>query len=221
MNNTLKISEIFRSIQGEGRFQGIPATFIRLSGCTRNCSWCDTKYHKEGNYIPFKQIYGMINNNLSSTLIFTGGEPLVQWKNLKKFLNKYFPYALKTRIHLESNGDLIKKYWQFKELFDYFNYVCFSPKEEKVAKKLYEFTKQYKNQECCNKNNFVDIKIVTDLEKVGINMLNYATTLMPLTTYKKNIDKKIKQRIWRYCIFNNLFYSSRLQVEVWGKKRKV
>ena len=40
----LKINEIFYSIQGEGRHTGMPAVFVRLSGCSMGCPWCDTKY---------------------------------------------------------------------------------------------------------------------------------------------------------------------------------
>ena len=39
-----KVNEIFYSIQGEGRHTGMPAVFLRLSGCSMNCSFCDTKY---------------------------------------------------------------------------------------------------------------------------------------------------------------------------------
>ena len=44
----MKITEIFQSIQGEGKYTGYPMTFIRTSGCTRKCSFCDTPYHTEG-----------------------------------------------------------------------------------------------------------------------------------------------------------------------------
>jgi organic radical activating enzyme len=227
MNNTLKTSEIFKSIQGEGRYQGTPATFVRLSGCTRKCIFggqgvCDTVYHKDGKNMRFEQLYGIIKNNLAPTLVFTGGEPILQWENLKKFLNKYFPYALGTRIHLESNADLVKTYEQLKEFFEYFNYVCFSPKDEKIAKRIYELIKEYKEKEYCVKNNkFVDIKIVTDGFKLNEKLLSYATMVMPLSTYNFRKDKIIQQTVWNYAIEHSLFYSGRLHVGVWGKRRRV
>jgi 7-carboxy-7-deazaguanine synthase len=53
----MKINEIFRSIQGESSWQGLPCTFIRLSGCNLRCSYCDTKYaYDEGKEMSVKQI---------------------------------------------------------------------------------------------------------------------------------------------------------------------
>ena len=48
----MKVVEIFKSIDGEGKRAGLPTTFIRLYGCNLNCSYCDTRYGCENdNYI--------------------------------------------------------------------------------------------------------------------------------------------------------------------------
>lgn len=52
----IPICEIFSSIQGEGSFAGIPMLFIRVSGCTRACPWCDSKYHIKGVKMSIEQI---------------------------------------------------------------------------------------------------------------------------------------------------------------------
>lgn len=49
MSNSLKINEMFETIQGEGSFTGMPAIFIRLQGCPVGCPWCDTKHTWEIN----------------------------------------------------------------------------------------------------------------------------------------------------------------------------
>ena len=55
----MKINEIFESVQGEGRAQGKPVIFIRLSGCTRKCDFCDTTYHtKYTEMSPEELIFG-------------------------------------------------------------------------------------------------------------------------------------------------------------------
>jgi putative chitinase len=52
----MRVNEIFCSIQGEGKYAGCPAIFIRLSGCTRKCSFCDTKYHTNGKEMSVEDV---------------------------------------------------------------------------------------------------------------------------------------------------------------------
>lgn len=80
---TLKINEIFPSIQGEGLRQGFPTLFIRLSGCNLKCKFCDTKYAwQAGREMTVFQIVDRIKKIHSSFparwTCITGGEPLLQ-----------------------------------------------------------------------------------------------------------------------------------------------
>jgi 7-carboxy-7-deazaguanine synthase len=80
---TLKINEIFYSLQGEGLRQGEPTLFIRLSGCNLECDFCDTKYAWEkGSNLSLDQIGTKIaslrNRHSFSWICLTGGEPLLQ-----------------------------------------------------------------------------------------------------------------------------------------------
>jgi 7-carboxy-7-deazaguanine synthase len=81
-NNTLNISEIFYSIQGEGTRAGLPCVFVRLQGCNLRCVWCDTPYALEIKQIEqimtFQEILERINSFNCNFIEFTGGEPLVQ-----------------------------------------------------------------------------------------------------------------------------------------------
>jgi 7-carboxy-7-deazaguanine synthase len=75
----LKVCEIFRSIQGESTFAGCPCTFVRLSGCNLNCSYCDTKYaFTEGYDMTIEQIVSAVKSFGVSLVEITGGEPLIQ-----------------------------------------------------------------------------------------------------------------------------------------------
>lgn len=69
-----KINEIFYSLQGEGFFTGIPAIFIRFSGCNLKCKFCDTK-HEEGVMMTDDEILQAIAKYPSDKVILTGGEP--------------------------------------------------------------------------------------------------------------------------------------------------
>ena len=77
---TVRISEIFYSIQGEGRLLGVPSVFIRTSGCNLRCVWCDTPYtswHPEGKNWSVKKILGAVGNYPAGHVVITGGEPLL------------------------------------------------------------------------------------------------------------------------------------------------
>jgi len=71
----LDVIEIFDSIQGEGPFSGCPATFIRLAGCTVQCSFCDTDYTTGSETLSIKEIVGQVHHRL---VVITGGEPFRQ-----------------------------------------------------------------------------------------------------------------------------------------------
>ena len=77
--NTLAISEIFHSIQGEGSFAGWPCTFIRLAGCGHGCADCDTSYAEdEGFKLEIEEIIQRALTFQASFIEITGGEPLRQ-----------------------------------------------------------------------------------------------------------------------------------------------
>ena len=80
---TLKIFEIFSSIQGEGIRQGEPTVFVRLAGCDRRCSFCDTKYAWTGgrDYSVAEVLEGIRRVSRRSParwVCLTGGEPFMQ-----------------------------------------------------------------------------------------------------------------------------------------------
>ena len=72
----MKINEMFYSVQGEGRYIGKPAFFIRTTGCNLRCDFCDTKYaFKEGKDIPVDDIIKLTSKY--DHIVITGGEPLL------------------------------------------------------------------------------------------------------------------------------------------------
>src|ERR671911_412274 len=76
----MRISEIFYSIQGEGRLSGVPSVFIRTSGCNLRCVWCDTPYtswRPEGKEMTVEDILHGIESYPLSHVVLTGGEPLL------------------------------------------------------------------------------------------------------------------------------------------------
>ncbi len=76
----MRISEIFYSIQGEGRLIGTPSVFIRTSGCNLRCVWCDTPYtswNPEGEDWTIKEVLREVRKHSARHIVITGGEPLL------------------------------------------------------------------------------------------------------------------------------------------------
>ena len=77
--DTLQITEIFHSLQGESRSVGLPTTFVRLTGCPLRCSYCDTEHaFQGGERLTLDQIVEQVDALGSYYVTVTGGEPLVQ-----------------------------------------------------------------------------------------------------------------------------------------------
>lgn len=75
----LKITEIFFSIQGEGRYSGLPTVFIRLTGCPLRCQYCDTAYaFTGGEWQAIPEIIKKTASYSTPYVCVTGGEPLSQ-----------------------------------------------------------------------------------------------------------------------------------------------
>ncbi|HSA31857.1 MAG TPA: 7-carboxy-7-deazaguanine synthase QueE [Candidatus Omnitrophota bacterium] len=99
------ISEIFLSLQGEGKYIGTPHVFVRLAGCHIRCRWCDTDFSLKET-LSCEDLLGRIKElyHPGCWISFTGGEPLLQAEELSCFLP-----SLKERkwpVYLETNGIL-------------------------------------------------------------------------------------------------------------------
>ena len=76
---TLKVNEIFYSIQGESSYSGRPCVFVRLTGCNLRCSYCDTQYaYAQGEELEIDEIVGRVISYRCPLVEVTGGEPLMQ-----------------------------------------------------------------------------------------------------------------------------------------------
>ena len=79
MRDSLRVTEIFHSIQGESTWAGMPCTFVRLTGCPLRCVWCDTAYaFSGGERLSFDDILTEVGGHGCDLVELTGGEPLAQ-----------------------------------------------------------------------------------------------------------------------------------------------
>lgn len=115
----MKVHEIFRSIQGEGRLAGTPMTFVRLYGCNLNppCVWCDTPQLPS----EYKEIRvpDIVDNIKDKWICITGGEPLIH-RGLPTLI--LLCKRKRKRVAIETNGTIA-----LPTLADW---VCVSPKSQ-------------------------------------------------------------------------------------------
>ena len=77
--STLRITEIFHSLQGESKTVGIPTVFVRLTGCPLRCQYCDTAYAFDGGEVmQLDAIKAVLEEYSCEYVTVTGGEPLAQ-----------------------------------------------------------------------------------------------------------------------------------------------
>ncbi len=120
LNIKARISEIFSSIQGEGKLIGTRQVFVRFSGCNLDCNYCDTPLSRNplyGDEFDINTLHKKIDELITSdfhSISLTGGEPLLHADFIKNFLEEYNLPSL-----LETNGSLPDEITKLVELIDY------------------------------------------------------------------------------------------------------
>lgn len=100
----LKITEVFRSLQGEANAVGFPTTFIRLTGCPLRCQYCDTAYaFHGGEWRTVAELVAAARDEGARHVCVTGGEPLAQ-KNCLPLLSSLCDAGFE--VSLETSGAL-------------------------------------------------------------------------------------------------------------------
>lgn len=99
----MQITEIFKSIQGESTFAGLPCIFIRLTGCNLRCTWCDTEYSfYGGTRMSLDEIMERVQGFGGKLVEITGGEPLLQ-REVYPLMDRLLGEGY--RVMLETSGE--------------------------------------------------------------------------------------------------------------------
>ncbi|MGC8868270.1 MAG: 7-carboxy-7-deazaguanine synthase QueE [Sulfurihydrogenibium sp.] len=126
LKEEFKVVEIFRTVEGEGRWVGLPVVFIRLEGCNLRCSWCDTTYSYDGKSYTVKNLYDILSQvkqyNLKRVCI-TGGEPFMT-ENLDVLVKVLLDEGF--YVFIETNGTMWNE--KFREIKKDNLYITCSPK---------------------------------------------------------------------------------------------
>jgi 7-carboxy-7-deazaguanine synthase len=103
-SETLRISEIFFSLQGETSRVGLPTVFVRLTGCPLRCTYCDTTYaFSGGNNMALDEVMAEVAGHAPRYVTVTGGEPLAQ-KSCLRLLGRLCDAGYE--VSLETGGAL-------------------------------------------------------------------------------------------------------------------
>lgn len=104
----LRITEIFRSIQGESTHAGRPCTFVRLTGCPMRCVWCDSEYtFTGGEHYSIDSIMDQVRAYGCKLVEVTGGEPLAQkeaFALIERLCNEDFEVLIETGNYVSTAG---------------------------------------------------------------------------------------------------------------------
>jgi 7-carboxy-7-deazaguanine synthase len=102
----MQITEIFKSIQGESTYSGMPCVFVRLTACNLRCSWCDSEYtFTGGKKMSPEEVYEAVESfSPNGGLVeVTGGEPLLQEKEVIPFMQRLLDSGY--TVLLETSGE--------------------------------------------------------------------------------------------------------------------
>lgn len=177
-SKTMKINEIFYSVQGEGFHAGTPAVFIRFSGCNLKCPFCDTN-HFTGNEMSVSDIIEEITKYPARLIIITGGEPsLFLTDELVNKLHDKGKY-----VAVETNGT--------NKLPSSVDWVTLSPKDNFV-----------KNAVPVNQR-YDEVKVVFDGNQNVDKYLSIPAKqyyLQPCDTGNETLNKEIINKTLEYCM---------------------
>jgi 7-carboxy-7-deazaguanine synthase len=97
--------EIYKSVQGESSFAGLPCIFVRLAGCNLRCSWCDSEYTFTGGHkMSLDDVMAEVQKLAPTKLVeITGGEPMLQERDLVPLMERLLSQGYE--VLLETSGE--------------------------------------------------------------------------------------------------------------------
>ena len=239
----LKINEVFGpTIQGEGPTQGKKVVFLRLSTCNLHCVWCDTPYtwnwtgtkfehpqkfdkSKEMHIVSNEVILARLRGcGLATTkaLVVSGGEPLLQQKELSQLLREIRAMFPNMWVEVETNGTIAPSI-ELLELVDRIN--C-SPKLNNSGNEPHLMTKPQalKNLAECGKAIFKFVVTqYADIHEIRELINNHNLTniyLMPEGRTEKELNKHTSV-VQLLCDEKGYHFADRLHIRLFGAKRGV
>jgi len=227
----IPISEIFYSIQGEGKFAGHPSVFVRVGGCNLKCPGfgemgCDSYYAVDKKYkhqwrrMDIEEIKKEIKKykKFNPHLVITGGEPILYYEKLYPLIEWF-----DNLITIETNATIdidFEKYPKYKDVVFAMSIKLSNSGEEYNKRVKKEVIKSYAKNA---KKSFFKFVIDRDLKKEiedVIGDLRNEIYCMPLGATKEELEKNAPF-VFEFCLKNGYCYSDRIHIRLFGKKKGV
>ncbi|MBK2000038.1 7-carboxy-7-deazaguanine synthase QueE [Campylobacter sp. LH-2024] len=247
----MQIVEIFLSIQGEGKYTGKLAIFIRFAGCNFNCSGFGVEIKKDGKILKgcdtiravftqeFKQKYKILNANeifnqviklkdkFNPIIVITGGEPLIYHQNpefitlIKSLLEENF------EVHFESNGSIeidFLKYSFYKECIFALSVKLENSGVDRHKRLNFKALKSFKNN---SKDSFYKFVLDANTLKTSSEEISEILKEAPNEVFCMPMGEnqinldKNAKKIAEFCIKNGYNYSDRIHIRLWNDKESV
>jgi len=221
----MKISEIFCSIQGEGRLAGVVSVFVRIAGCDLRCVWCDTKYawdSEDAERMSVADVVERVCKYDCRYVVVTGGEPLLD-DALEELLDQLHQRG--KHITVETSG---RRY--VKMVCDL---VSISPKlsnslgnsagvaiEEQLCDVdvIRRYIEGYNCQLKFVVSSESDLAEVEDVLSQLDTVAREDVMLMPMAATQQEY-RLCGQQVAQWCIERGFRFGPRLHIEFWGCKR--
>lgn len=227
----LCISEFYYdTIQGEGIYAGAPAAFLRLTGCTMNCKYCDTKeVWRTGNFYTVSKLLDLIPRDAvqhlhnGQHLVLTGGSPLLQQEQLVEFIRKFYDvWCFKPFIEIENECVIMPRMFT-EDMVDCWN------NSPKLASSGVDKSKRYKPDIISHtaglKNSWFKFVITCedDWREIEYSFLRTdlikhdQVILMPEGTTREEVETH-RDMVVQMAIKHSVRYCTREHIVIWDKK---
>ncbi len=233
-SESLILTETFYSIQGEGRYAGVPSVFIRLHGCNLRCGYaggtwrCDTPYafREEPDIVTIDSIIGRLKFSTflrhlqdGAHLVVTGGEPLLQQDALAHLLLRLTTMVDDLFVEVETNGTVMPSH----DMLCAVDHFTVSPKlsnsgvsrkQRMVGCVLALFADTSASFKFVVLNDSDVAEVIRDFV-APLELDRDRVFLMPATTTADN-----RQTVAELCKRYHFRYSPRLHIDLWGGERR-
>ncbi len=226
----MKICEIFKSIQGEGRLVGVVSVFVRVSACNLRCAWCDSKTSRSGFSFQLsvdELVLKLLKYNCKCVVI-TGGEPMMCPEIImltERLKMERFHITIETNatIICRVECDLVS----MSPKLSHSNPEGLSPDEvvEYNNKRIQIEVVNYYITSYNYQIKFV-VRTLDDFHEIDtlLEQLDrydpFNVLIMPLASTKRQLFN-IQKDIISACVKKGYRYANRLQLQVWGNRKGV